>query len=182
MSNTEFINLSEIYLPTAGGSIDGDVEVGGALQINDGSGAGTNYDVAHEITELKSAWDSVSQNKILFSGAEYMHAGQTITLSEAVSAQPHGIVLVFSGYGSSGDVVYDNGFTSFFVPKSVVANFPGAGHDFSAADTTFTYIWSKRLFINDASITGRAENTSISTNNGVTYDNTSRVLRYVIGV
>lgn len=61
MSNTEFINLSEIYLPTAGGSIDGDVEVGGALQVNDGSGAGTNYDVAAEIAELKSAWDSVSR-------------------------------------------------------------------------------------------------------------------------
>ena len=68
MLNTEFINLSEIYLPTAGGSIDGDVEVGGALQVNDGSGAGTNYDVAHEITELKAeneelraARDSISQ-------------------------------------------------------------------------------------------------------------------------
>lgn len=65
MSNTEFINLSEIYLPTAGGSIDGDVEVGGALQVNDGSGAGTNYDVAHEITELKAAWDSVSRDYIV---------------------------------------------------------------------------------------------------------------------
>lgn len=66
---TEFINLSEIYLPTAGGSIDGDVEVGGAITVNDGSGAGTSYDVAYEISqlraeneELKAAWDSVSQS------------------------------------------------------------------------------------------------------------------------
>lgn len=66
--STEFINLSEIYLPTAGGSIDGDVEIGGALTVNDGTGAGTTYDLAYEISqlraeneELKAAWDSVSQ-------------------------------------------------------------------------------------------------------------------------
>lgn len=80
MSNTEFINLSEIYLPTAGGSIDGDVEVGGALQVNDGSGAGTNYDVAAEIAELKSAWDSVSpKQKKLWEGT--WDVGETITVA-----------------------------------------------------------------------------------------------------
>lgn len=61
MANTEFINLSEIYLPIAGGSVDGDLEVGGSLQVNDGTGSGTTYDVAHEITKSKEAWDSVSE-------------------------------------------------------------------------------------------------------------------------
>lgn len=58
-----FINLNELYVPTTGdGTIDGDLEVSGNLTVNDGSGEGTTYDVAAEITELKDAWDSVSQD------------------------------------------------------------------------------------------------------------------------
>lgn len=152
------------------------------LGVEHGGTGSNSVDVVSKIEGLESAWDSVSQNKILWSGANYMFDGQIIELSEAVSAQPHGIVVVFSGYAPTTETVYDNGFTSFFVPKSVVTNYPGAGHDFSAADTTFTYIWSKRLFINDTSIDGHAENTSTGTNSGITYDNASRVLRYVVGV
>lgn len=55
-------SFNDIYVPNTGGSIEGDLEVSGNLTVNDGSGEGTTYDVASEITELKSAWDSVSQD------------------------------------------------------------------------------------------------------------------------
>lgn len=51
MSN-EFVNLNEIFLPTIGGDIEGDLEVNGALTVNDKSGNGTTYDVADEIAKL----------------------------------------------------------------------------------------------------------------------------------
>ena len=57
----QLINLNKIFVPTTGGTVNGDVEVEGAMTVNTGNGDGTTYDVASEITELKSAWDSVSQ-------------------------------------------------------------------------------------------------------------------------
>lgn len=58
-------SLSDVYVPNTGGDITGDLEVSGNLTVNDGSGEGTTYDVASEITDLKSAWDSVSQDYIV---------------------------------------------------------------------------------------------------------------------
>ena len=54
-------SFNDVYVPNTGGDITGDLEVSGNLTVNDGSGEGTTYDVAAEITELKDAWDSVSQ-------------------------------------------------------------------------------------------------------------------------
>lgn len=121
--------------------------------------------------------------KILWGGDPasglYMTSGHTANLSEAVSAQRNGIVLVFSAYNGADDTNY--GWQSFFVPKQLVA-LSTAGHTFILGRGKFTYTGTKYLYINDTSITGHADNNLTGTNNGITYANNKFVLRYVIGV
>ena len=123
--------------------------------------------------EPKFLWGST------LSSGMYMTAGHTVNLSEAVSAQRHGIVLVFSAYNSADDTNY--GWQSFFVPKQLVA-LSASGHTFTLSRGKFTYTGTKYLYINDTSITGHADNNLTGTSNGITYANNKFVLRYVIGV
>lgn len=111
-------------------------------------------------------------NKLLWSGGYYMAASHTATLNEAISAQPNGIVLVFSKYeGESKD--YD--FNSFFISKQEVALKEGRGHTFIMATSTLSVMATKYLYISDTRITGSDHNTETGTS-------ASFVLRYVIGV
>lgn len=109
----------------------------------------------------------------------YMTAGHTISLKEAVSAQRHGIVLVFCAYNGTDDTNY--GWQSFFVSKQLVA-LSTSGHTFTLSRGKFTYTGTKYLYISDTSITGHADNNLTGSNNGITYANNKFVLRYVIGV
>ena len=108
-----------------------------------------------------------------------MTAGHTANLKEAVSAQRHGIVLVFCAYDGTDDTNYS--WQSFFVPKQLVA-LSTAGHTFVLGRGKFTYTGTKYLYINDTSITGHADNDLTGSNSGITYANNKFVLRYVIGV
>lgn len=108
-----------------------------------------------------------------------MTVRHTANLSEAVSAQPNGIVLVFCAYNGSNDTNYS--WQSFFVPKQLVA-LSTAAHTFILSRGKFAYVGTKYLYINDTSITGHADNNLTGTNNGITYANNKFVLRYVIGV
>lgn len=119
-------------------------------------------------------------NNILWSGAYYMNGNQSVTLSDLISNQASGIVLVFSTYASGAPV--DANFTEFFIPKAIVAQKPGGGHSFIMAKSLFDAIATKYLYINDGSIAGHANNTLTGSDNGITYANNAFVLRYVIGV
>lgn len=122
----------------------------------------------------------IPQN-ILWSGAWYMNELQTIELTEKVSDQTNGIVLVFSRY--SDNEAKDEQFKEFFVPKTIVAEKPGKGHCFDMASDKFTAVCSKYLYISDTTITGREGNADTGTaSTGITYNNKYFVLRYVIGV
>ena len=127
-------------------------------------------------------WRKISQGKkILWSGGMYMTASHTATLSELVSEQPNGIVLVFSRYSSS--TVQNYHYNHFFVHKEFVASHAGAGSQFfMTTDGTFGVIASKYLYIHDDKITGSDSNNKSGTANGITYNNAGFVLRYVIGV
>ena len=112
-----------------------------------------------------------------------MSEGHKITLSENVSAQPSGIVLIFSRYANGA--VADTNFNSYFVPKAFISEKAGYGNIFiMAATPTFEIMAAKYLYINDTTITGHANNvlTGTSTTTGITYQNNAFVLRYVIGV
>lgn len=121
-------------------------------------------------------------NRILWTGAYYMSAGQTATLSQKVSEQPNGIVLVFSRYSSGETRNYH--FNSFFVPKAFVEEMPGLGNQFTmTTDGTFSVMASKYVYIHDDKIVGNDVNTSSGTGtSGIKYENNGFVLRYVIGI
>ncbi len=119
-------------------------------------------------------------DNILWTGAWYMNASQTISLSQSVQKQRSGIALVFSAY-EDGEAK-DYHFATFFVPKYVVANKEGLGHTFSLIVGNFAYIGTKYLYISNDKIVGNDTNVATGTNNGVTYANNHWVLRYVIGV
>ena len=121
------------------------------------------------------------EQKILWEGAMYMTETHSINLSEAVSKQPNGIVLVFSKYADGA--AQENNFNSFFVPKLFVTSHAGYGNAFTMMDINFGQVCHKYLYINDTYISGHANNDATGTGtSGITYANNKFVLRYVIGV
>ncbi len=122
------------------------------------------------------------RGKVLWTGGYYMTASHTITLSEKVSQQPSGIVLVFSRY--SGGEAQNYHWNEFFVSKEWVRRHPGTGHSFLMTnDGLFSIMASKYLYIHDDKIGGNDVNGESGTGtSGITYNNAGFVLRYVIGV
>lgn len=118
--------------------------------------------------------------KLLWSGGLYMGASHTASLSENVTNQLNGIVLVWSKYSNGEQTEKDYEWNCFFIPKQMVTKHPGGGHAMYCIGAWPSY---KYVFINKTSITGSASNNSTSNKiNGVTVDSTNHVLRYVIGV
>ena len=129
----------------------------------------------------------IGNQKVLWSGGSsgrYMtdDASQRIDLSEPVSTQANGLVLVWSRYNPSTSTAYDDNFHIQFVPKWFVANWPGKGETFVIADHNYSGLATKYVYVYDTYINGNANNTKTGTANGVTYANNRYVLRRVIGV
>lgn len=135
--------------------------------------------VKPEFSAMRSIEDGRT-NRLLWSGVSRMIASDTSALSENVSDQPNGIVLVFSRY--QDNTARDEQFHCFFVPKYVVSNWNGKGHSFQFNSLNFGIIASKYLYIYDDCIKGHDNNVSSGTSAGVTYDNSGYALRAVIGV
>lgn len=122
-------------------------------------------------------------NKVLWSGASQLNASQIITLSEPISEQLTGIILVFSWYDTSTSTARDTSFNTFFVSKEQARLLPNCGHTFiMSINAGFSAIGAKYLFLTDNNISGHVGNTTSGTNSGITFDNSNYVLRYVIGV
>lgn len=118
--------------------------------------------------------------KILWTGGYYMTETHTISLSEQVSKQPNGIVLVFSEF--SDGTARNQTWSSHLVHKSLIASHSGTGNVFWMTTSNGAYMATKYLYIRDDGITGHANNGLTFTNSGVTLTNNRFVLRYVIGV
>ena len=160
-SDTEPVSLNSgkvllSALKNKGISVGGiyDENLGGPLQL----------DKKNVIDWINGKQDKIIQ-KVLWSGIQYMTADHTITLSEPISQQTSGIVLIFSAY-DSGAKPYN--FHCFFVPKQFVSLYNGKGMYFSLVDFDPANDARKYLYIKDTTIQGNA-------NNG-------GVLREVIGV
>jgi hypothetical protein len=122
------------------------------------------------------------KNKVLWSGGYYMSDTQTATLSEAISAQPNGVVLLWSYYV---DGASDNSnFRPYFIPKQFVASHPGKGISMFMTNGTMSIAASKYVYISDTSIKGHSNNSSAAADKtcGITSTPKNFVLRYVIGV
>ena len=132
-----------------------------------------------EITYAKYHEQKVLWGDETMTGIPMMTSSHTAHLSEAVSAQPNGIVLVFCAYNGRDDT--NHSWQSFFVPKQLVA-LSTAAHTFTLSSGKFTYVGIKHLYISNTSITGHADNILTGTSNGIRYANDKFILRYVIGV
>lgn len=123
------------------------------------------------------------EQKVLWGGdmtsGMYMTGGHTANLTETVSSQPHGIVLVFSYYNGTSDTNFN--WQCFFVPKQLVS-LSSSGHTFTLGRGKFSAVATKYLYIYDNCIVGHDDNNATGTANGITYANNKFVLRYVIGV
>ncbi len=123
-------------------------------------------------------------NKVLWNSASYMDHTQTAPLSEPVSKQNSGIVLVFSPYRDGKPLDYE--WQTFFVSKKEVELHEGQGHTFMLngwKDSPFDTIGLKYLYIYNDKITGYKDNIQTGTSGtGIKYYNLGFVLRHVIGV
>lgn len=135
------------------------------------------------------AWNMVysGAGKILWSGTTALSDTQTVALSEAISAQQSGIVVIFSPYNSSTGAALTYGFNCHFIPKqllaAVVPNINSVlGVLVTMAEGKYASNATKFLRITDTTINGSADNTATGTANGITYNNNRFALRYVIGV
>lgn len=130
------------------------------------------------VTSHTTEIENLKINKILWQDAYVMNENQTANLSEKVSEQNTGIVLVFSAY-SDGEA-HDYGWYEHFIPKKIVELHSGAGHDILIPDNSATYgiRAAKYLYVNDTQIKGNQGNVGTHGN----LNNSSVVLRYVIGV
>jgi len=141
-------------------TVENDLEVSGTLTVD-----GREYGV----------------NKVLWSGGHGMNETQTITLSEAISSQPNGVILVWSAYSDGAAKNYYWEFTQ--VPKYHVEAHNGTGMSIHLAANNFGVAAYKYLYVSDTSITGADTNNDSGADSyaGINYTNSYFVLRYVIG-
>lgn len=122
------------------------------------------------------------KNKTLWSGGYYLSDSQTATLSEAISAQANGVVLVWSYYT---DGASDNSaFNMFFIPKQFVSLHAGKGVSMFLTTGTLGSAATKYAYISDTTIKGHTNNDDAATDktSGIKSTPNNYVLRYVIGV
>lgn len=141
---------------------------------NENLGGPLQLDNKNVIDWINGKQDKIIQ-KVLWSGIQYMTADHTITLSEPISQQTSGIVLIFSAY--DGEAKPYN-FHCFFVPKQFVSLYNGKGMYFSLVDFNPANDARKYLYIKDTTIQGNANNGGVHHN----LNNSKFVLREVIGV
>lgn len=138
---------------------------------------------------LISGKRSNTKSTLLWTGAAYMHGTQTANLNYLISSQERGIVLVFSQWDYSkesnpSEALKNDNFVSCFVPKEMVAAFPGNGHTFQLVASNYSAIATKYLKIYDDRIEGDPSNVSkgnIGTSD-VLYNNNAYVLVRIYGV
>ena len=121
-------------------------------------------------------------NKVLLSTAAYPVANIDYNLSEPISKQKHGIILVFQAY--EGGVAKDYDINEFFVSKKSVELLPGKGHSFFLVNSTGAKVATKYIYIHDTKIMGNDVNRNSATkrDSGITTTNNYWVLTKVLGV
>lgn len=124
-------------------------------------------------------------NRSLWKGESHMNAEHKCDLSEPISKQPNGIVLVFAPYSGTGE--QNHNYNTHFVSKYQVLTHPGGGFVFPLFESDFGVNYScgtKYLRIYDQVITGNVANVEYGTSakSGIKFDNTKWALRAVIGV
>lgn len=126
----------------------------------------------------------INNNQILW-GPDYyyMNANHIINLSQKVSEQKNGIVLVWQAYADGESKYYDFNYT--FIPKQHVLIHEGAGVTCWLSNSTGNVIATKYVYVYDNQIQGNDVNTTGVTNrsgSGIITNSKYWVLTYVLGV
>lgn len=121
-----------------------------------------------------SARIPLQMNNVLWTGGIFMQDGQSAPLSQRISDQQTGIIMVWSAYANGASQNYNWHFT--FVPKYHVISSAGAGvsDGWSRGADSAAVLVSKYVYVTDTVLNGNANN-SVSPNNNI-------VLRAVLGV
>lgn len=130
--------------------------------------------------------DVANTNRLLYQGEGlFMNENQSITLSEKISQQPTGIVIIWSAYrnGQSADFHWYFQFVPKFILSLPTTTKRFDTDIFLCAGGQSQYAAMKELTITDDVIYGRVGNSSSKLIvNGITCVNNEWVLRAVIGV
>lgn len=127
------------------------------------------------ITEIKPVFEFANAKRILYTGPQQMGADVEINLSEQVSRQKTGIILVWTPDGQNENVHYQ------FIPKEALTLFGKTTHSIFLCNTNFTKVACKSVNVDDKTIEGSQYNTSEGQHNGIIFKNTDYTLRYVLG-
>lgn len=120
-------------------------------------------------------------SRVLWEGAAHMSERDTITLSEPISLQEHGIVLVFCAY-SSGQAT-NNDFNSHFLHKDLIKMQNDRNHAFFCTNYGLMKpVCSKLIKITDTQMKGNNQNKFTGDYGGLHLDGNFYVLRYVLGI
>lgn len=125
----------------------------------------------------------INNNQVLWGPDYYFMSGSnTINLSQKVSEQKNGIVLVWQAYSDNAPQPWDYNFT--FIPKWQIITNSSRGVMCFLATSHAGYIGTKYVYLFDDKIKGHNENSTGATkgNSGITTTNNHWVLTYVIGV
>lgn len=135
-------------------------------------------------TNYDTEWvDAIQNNQILWGpDYNYMGANQTINLSQKVSEQKNGIVLMWQAFEDGEPKSWDFNYT--FIPKHHTLVFPAGGVDCWLCNSNGNKVATKYIYVYDDKLVGVAFNADDSTkrNSGITTTNNNWVLTYVIGV
>lgn len=133
-----------------------------------------------------SAWKPTAYNhtqKVLWSGEVYPNGDYAAVLSEAISSQPNGIMILFKRYDRTNWVQANDGLFWYFIPKYAAVNEPYS-HNMSGIHYGGQFAMSKFLYIKDTQIIGNSidSNGETTSNCGIKINNWWFVMTKVIGV
>lgn len=135
------------------------------------------------VTTKLATLENLHEYNVLWGpGYYFMTAVNTINLSQKVSEQKTGIVLVWQAYSDNKPQPWDYNFT--FIPKWQVITNSSRGVVCYLATSQASKIGTKYVYLFDDKIKGHNENSTGATkgNSGITTTNNYWVLTYVIGV
>ena len=151
----------------------------------DATSRGSTLQVSYTVSFDMAKINFNGGNNILWQGGSYMNASQTASLSESISEQLSGIVLVWSAYFEGASQNYD-WYYQFVAKDHALRSEVGgvtSGMMVSAFQNGTAYLGMKYVLVSNDIISGHELNGRSSMSvGGATLTNTHWVLRYVLGV
>lgn len=147
-----------------------------------GEATWTEYKDRVDFKKITIKGKDITENQILWQGAWFMNASQSAMLSQKVSEQKNGIVLVWQAYSNGSAQSWDYNFC--FVPKWQVLTNQGRGVSMWLTADAGHIVASKYIYVYDDKLVGHANNSNGATkrNSGITTTNNYWALTYVLGV